>query len=344
MSALAHPWRLSRRPNFRIGWRDDEPTFENIWTGRFTPRGSVVVGDQTGSAYWEISLDGEILEARGRSGDGPGEFRGVQSVLPVGDSIFVQSDMTDRISVFSEVGFSRSMRIGAPSSEIFALTVSGQLLFRPSSWPRVVDPANRWVDAAVFRIPPQGGVPDTVLTYPMFRTWSGEWTYDPFEPFGWVAASSDHIVYARSDVPEVRWYNHEGTLEQIARWEQADRVRVTAETWEAYSRSYQGLSSPEIDPKRTDRMLRDLRPTASRSLPLFKRVFAGRDGSIWLAEYTIGWEEPSRFFVMDETGRWVGYVDVPDRFTLLDVSRDAVLGVEKDDWDIQAVSVYLIRR
>lgn len=343
ISAIPARWTLSRRPRFRTGWYDHEPTFENIWTGRFTDRGSVVVGDQFASAYWEFDPGGDVLATWGKRGDGPGELQGVASVFPDGDSVFVQSEMSDRLSTFTREGFERSITVPDRRGDIFGLTAGGDILLRPGSWRRVVDPAKRWVDNAVLRVDRDGSTVDTILAYPLHQSWLGEWLYDPFEPFGWVDASRTDLVFGRSDRPEVRWYDMNGALHRIARWT-PDPQPVDEDAWTAYSTSYQGLSSPEIDHSRTEQMLRDLRPAASETLPLFKTIFVDDAGNVWIGQYEIGWEALERFFVMSPEGRWVTTVEMPDRFTLLDVSADAILGVEKDDWDVQAVSVYEIRK
>jgi hypothetical protein len=301
----------------------------------------VVVGDQFASAYWEFDLDGNVLVTWGTRGEGPGEFQGVASVFPAGDSVFVQSERTHRLSAFTREGFERSMTLPDNDRHIFGLTGTGHILLRPGAWRRVVDPARRWVDNAILRVDRDGSTVDTVLIYPLHQSWMGEWLYDPFEPFGWVDASRTHLVFGRSDRPEVRWYDVSGALQQIARWTPEPQP-VDEEAWTAYSTSYQGLSSPEIDHSRTEQMLRDLRPAASESLPLFKTIFVDDSGYVWIGEYEIGWEAIERFLVMSPEGRWVTTVEMPDRFTLLDVSPTAILGVEKDDWDVQAVSVYEI--
>ena len=36
----------------------------------------------------------------------------------------------------------------------------------------------------------------------------------------------------------------------------------------------------------------------------------------------------------------MGSIDLPIGFVVLDVGSDAILGIEKDDWDVPAVSDY----
>jgi hypothetical protein len=340
---LRAPWRLSRRAVMRIGWRDDEPTFENIRTGRFAEDGSVVIGDQIGSTVWRVNLEGEVVGNWGRRGDGPGELRAVSVVLPDGDSAIVQTE-DGLVTVFGPDGFARSFRSPERDRPLRGMTEGGALLF--SAWQpnRVVDPDRRWVDGVVYRRPRGGGAPDTLLTYPLGLTWPGPRTYDPFAPAGALATTDTSLIVWRSDKPEIRWYGLDGAVRQIVRWDH-ERQAVTDEDWQAFAEAYAGLSSREVDPSSGQKHANELRPTASTARPIFgPEMHVDPDGNLWLGEYVGSYRDPTRYSILAAGGHWLGAIELPPRFLLLDVSDHYVLGVEQDEWDVQAVSVYEIRK
>ena len=58
-------WRLSRRPVFRTGWRDDEPTFDLIRGGVVRPDGSVVISDVNAGEVYVLSAEGQVIHRLG---------------------------------------------------------------------------------------------------------------------------------------------------------------------------------------------------------------------------------------------------------------------------------------
>jgi hypothetical protein len=48
--------------------------------------------------------------------------------------------------------------------------------------------------------------------------------------------------------------------------------------------------------------------------------------------------------VVSKDGEWLGTVSLPQRFEILDIGYDRILGIERDSHDVEAVSVYRIDR
>jgi hypothetical protein len=48
--------------------------------------------------------------------------------------------------------------------------------------------------------------------------------------------------------------------------------------------------------------------------------------------------------VFDDTGRWLGGVDVPARFFVFDITADALIGRWSPPDDVQTVRVYRLAR
>ncbi|MGH9158580.1 MAG: hypothetical protein ACRD2X_01135 [Vicinamibacteraceae bacterium] len=76
-------------------------------------------------------------------------------------------------------------------------------------------------------------------------------------------------------------------------------------------------------------------------VPLFSTAFIDRDRRLWVGEST--WAAagpPRRWSVFSSEGHWLGDVEAPDRFTLLDSRGDGVLGIWQDDLDVPYVQLH----
>ena len=88
--------------------------------------------------------------------------------------------------------------------------------------------------------------------------------------------------------------------------------------------------------------LRDARSAASSTLPLFRYLHAASDGSVWLSEYTMFGMPAESFLMFGVDGAAVARVDFPQPIQILDIRDGRVLGVETDEWGVQAVVVYAV--
>ena len=79
-----------------------------------------------------------------------------------------------------------------------------------------------------------------------------------------------------------------------------------------------------------------------RPMPLFGSPFADAEGRVWLPTYKPGGEHNGKapYTVIAPDGEWLGTVEVPPRFRILDVAGGLVLGVELDEMDVESVVVY----
>ncbi len=84
---------------------------------------------------------------------------------------------------------------------------------------------------------------------------------------------------------------------------------------------------------------------ADEPLPLFSMLHGDDEGRVWLAHF-----DPARnragvpgYTVIGPDGEWLGVLESPESFRLLDVAGGRVLGVFKDDLDVEHVVVYELR-
>lgn len=77
-------------------------------------------------------------------------------------------------------------------------------------------------------------------------------------------------------------------------------------------------------------------------MPLFSIPFGDSEGRVWLPSYRPGGSRAGipDYTVISADGEWLGTVEAPPRFRVLDVAGGLVLGVQLDDMDVENVVVY----
>lgn len=345
-AAATSGWELSRRPRFRSGWEDDEPTFELLWYGAVRDDGSVVVADANGNSIYEFDPDGRLRYKLGGPGQGPGEFEHLEAVVLGGqDTIFGQDGFIGGLSTFASgelvsdqrvgwgwiVGLSLLNTVARTEDGAFVLT-PGAFSPAPGDW--------EWSSAPILRVSPDLEIVDTLLVVDHFlRRPRGD--RNPIRHLGTGGVSRSQIVYARTDQAEVRWYDLSGELIQVARWDHSFR-EPTADDWAAYERATRSRGSPELNEERLNRMLADRRDDFKGVLPAFGRFLVDPAGNAWLADYTYAGESARTYSILRSDGHWLGTIEIPSGTRVLAVGDEYLLGVQRDDWDIQAVVVYEI--
>jgi hypothetical protein len=139
-------------------------------------------------------------------------------------------------------------------------------------------------------------------------------------------------------------------LRQIVRWEPELRYpsEEDLETFEERMRIdmirvNEGLSRERLE-QLLQRQRERMRVDSGEPFPLFGRLIPDGEGGIWLSDYAIvpGVDGLADWSVITADGTWQGRVTLPDRFRILDVRRDRVLGVHRDSMDVESLAVYRI--
>ena len=77
-------------------------------------------------------------------------------------------------------------------------------------------------------------------------------------------------------------------------------------------------------------------------MPLFNTLIADAERRIWLPAYLPGGRHVTapEYTVISADGEWLGTVGAPPRLRILDVAGGLVLGLLRDEMDVQNVAVY----
>jgi hypothetical protein len=347
--ATVAPFRLPAEPRYRHGTSQGDYEFQGINVGRLFPDGGAVVADQWNSDVVVLSPDGTTHEVLAQRGEGPGEIIYPYSMFVLGqDSVLVPDRRLSRLTLF--VGDSVAHMASLPRSGylgVAGIGSSGELLLMHRtpyrSW---FDIEEEWLAGHMYRFETETGALDTVASYDhVHRERSGQ--LGPIiRPVGEVTVATGQFVQTRSDRPEIIWRLPDGTVTQIVRWrpEPTPLTDELLEPVEAYERMIgwlnYGVSEARLDEIVQEDMAR-YRAMIGQPLPLFGAPFADAAGNVWLPSYRPAYpEEGSPYTVISSDGEWLGQVETPPRFRILDVTGGLVLGVLRDDMDVENVVVY----
>ncbi len=341
------PFALAAEPRYRHGANPGDYEFQFVDTGRLLPDGSAVVAWY--SEVIVLSPDGTTHEVLATAGEGPGEVISPHTVFVLGrDSVLVPDDRLSRLTLF--VGDSVARISSLPRAGHFGVAgigSSGELLL----WNR--HPASLWIDIedewlaghmTLFDI--ETGALDTVASYDHFpRQRSGEES-PIIRPMGEVTVAAGRFVYTRSDRPEITWRLPDGTITRIVRWRPEPNLLAEEllEHSEAYMRMLYRRHRVGSEARRDEIIREDMaqyRAMIGQPVPFFGTPFADADGNVWLPSYRPAYpEEGSPYSVVSPDGEWLGQVETPPRFQILDVTGNLLLGVLRDNLDILSVAVY----
>jgi len=346
---FAAPFALAAEPLYRHGTNPGDYTFHLVEAGRLLPDGAAVVANWYGEVV-VLSPDGTTHEVLAMVGEGPGEVISPYSIFVVGqDSVLVPDDRLSRLTLFVRNSVALIMSLPrAQHTGVAGIDSSRKLLiwnrYPYRSW---VDIEEEWLAGHMTLFDTETGVLDTVASYDHLpRDTRGR--MNPIRALGEVTVAAGQFVYTRSDRPEITWRLPEGTVTQIVRW-RAEPTLLTEELLEpveAYQRLVTQINNRGIPMSRIEELVQNSMSSRyamiGQPLPLFGSPFADADGNVWLPSYRMAYpKEASPYTVISSDGEWLGTVETPPRFRILDVNGGLVLGVLRDDeTDVENVVVY----
>ena len=346
------PFALAEEPIYRHGGGPGDYIFQFVEAGRLFPDGSAVFADWDGEVV-VLSPDGTTHKVLARRGEGPGEVTFPYAVFVLGqDSVLVPDSRQSRLTLF--VGDSVARMVSLPRAAHFGVAgigSSGELLlwnrFPSRLW---IDIEEEWLPGHMTLFDTETGALDTVASYDHFHRERSAVEGPIIRPVGEVTVAGARFVQTRTDRPEITWRVPDGAVEQIVRWRPGPNLLTEAllEHGEAYNRMIgrmnYGVSESRLEEIIQEDMAR-YRAMIGQPVPLFGTPFADADGNVWLPSYRPAYpEEGSPYTVVSPEGEWLGQVETPPRFRILDVTGGLILGVLRDEMDVQNVVVYEVVR
>ena len=342
------PFTLGAEPLYRHGANPGDYEFQLVDAGRLFADGSAVVSEWYGEVV-VLNPDGTTHEVLARVGEGPGEVIEPYSLFVLGqDSVLVPDRRQSRLTLF--VGDSVARIASLPRAAHFGLAgigSAGELMMMDrypySSW---FDIEEDWLVGHMTLFDTESGALDTVAAYDHYPRERRGVVNPIIQPIGEVAVAAGRFVHTRSDRPEITWRLPDGGVTQIVRWRPEPNLLAEEllEHGEAYNRMI-GRLNYQVSDARLDEIIQEdmarYRAMIGQPIPFFSTPFADAAGNLWLPSYRPAYpEEGSPYTVISPDGEWLGQVETPPRFRILDVTGDLVLGVLRDALDVENVVVY----
>lgn len=359
-------WRVAAEPSAVIGGRDERPGYllDRVVGATRLSDGRIVVLDGGSSELLFYDDDGTFLKRAGGAGDGPGELRGAFQLqrLP-GDTLMVLS-FRPGLTWFSPEGAvvrSETFDIRGMASLPCRFAEGNQYVLPDASFLFVLSdnfggrgcppsPEEPWrMTGLIARAQTPGGPLDTLAILPAterngsnFRVYGRELTVALGDDRIWASdTGGDEILVlgfggdtlATLPVPfAARPVPTEARTTDVRRWQRPDGTEEVGQAY-AYPGTYPRVG--RILPDQEGMLWVMAYPTLTEptgSYPLFRAFVALVDpaGAEWR--------------VLDPEGAVVAEVRTPPGFFPLEIGEDYLLGLEKDELDVQSVVRYALMR
>ncbi len=356
-------WRVASEPRLDIGQLDGEDDYllGRVEGSTVTDRGSVMVANGMDCTIRLFDEWGKLVNTAGGCGQGPEEFERILGLFRVGSEVFVQQYPQAFLKVFSDEGdFLHSLlpdeSAGLPLGQIYGVFQDGAplLLEMESMRGKTGVHLHRCTLVKV----DTGGQVDSLVVLP-YSNWNPHPSgfSDPVRP-GYslsVAVQGDLIYHGWPETYEVGVTSSSGTLlRKIQRewapiqveegFRQAEVQRMLKGEGEG------GVGGPPSFRKEiADGMV------FSSHHPAFQGILLDPARHLWvqrtdpdrpghLSGITANPDRPSEWDVFDPEGLWLGMVQAPPGLLVQEIGEDYLVGVFRDELEVEHVRVYDLRR
>jgi hypothetical protein len=351
----APAWDLGAAPLLDLGGSDSAggDQFHRVRSVVALPEGRVLVANAGTNELRIYDSTGRRVRTIGRSGSGPGEFRLLAwAVLAAGDSIVAYDPQLQRISVIdTALSATRTYALTVPSLRFpFARQrlSDGSILVAPEDAYTPASARGTHRDSLVLhRVDHAGRAKGVFLRLPgddRFVLPEKRGVRSAPLAFGRsvVMASGDSTLYiGGTDEYEVRGLTLAGATRLILRVNRSARP-VTGDLIDAYKR--RELS--RVEGKEWLSFFTAIYDSMSypATMPHLSALRVDDRERLWVRDYPVHPDSTPAWRVFDAVGNLVAMVTVPASFDILTIAADRVLGVWRDENDVEHVRVYRLRR
>jgi hypothetical protein len=354
-------WQLDMKPLVDIGSAaaEEGAALFQVGDALRLADGRIVVSNGGSSDVRYYSADGGHLGTSGRRGSGPGEFQRPQRLVPLsGDSVLVADAFNGRLTVLDSAGaFVRDFLLTetGPGAVVVGRMSDGTFMATQSVTARGEFRSGFQRLPVIFvRLSAVGAIQDTVVSVPGTEATirmegtpgkiesirSIQIVRPPYTKQTLFAAAGDVLAVATQEAPEVRLFGLDGALRRIIRTGTPMPAVTEAHLEAWHERSRQSM------PKELQAQARQRPewPDAGKVVPPFGAIEIDDAGNLWLADYDDRLSPPGEWSIHDADGRLLARARVPATFRPMHIGRDFLLGVERDELDVEHVRMYRLRR
>ena len=344
-------WRIDPDPVLDLTLSGTGPAHEFYQSRSMKqrPDGSLMIADGSSREVRVFSAAGEFQASFGGRGDGPGEFRSLRGIENAGDTVVAFG--RTRVTVAApDLSVARTFGVDFFTADLHYL--SGGALLRETSRP--VMPMDG-LTGSVRRPEPlvlvdlEGALVDSIgeMRGPELFALARDGSYVGgaglwFGNRSHLDALGQHILRGASDMMQVEELDMSGSLVRILRIPDypldLSAAEIAAERSHVLDRFPPGSTS-------VLKTVLEAVP-ASETRPAYADMLVDPSGAVWLELYRGASEQdqPQEWLVLAADGTWLGTVGIPDGFAVSDITMDAVLGVWRDELDVQHPQVLRLTR
>lgn len=341
-------WRVHPEPllDLAASGTGDPHNFYQVRDVKRLPDGGIVVVNRGSNEIRTFSADGSFVGAAGGHGEGPGEFTNLQQVEVVGDSL-LGLDWDGRMAMFGpDLELIRALWPDPDAEEMHYL--GGGVIVVEVIVPD--DEAAGLVrhPAVLRRFDLEGAGGDTITWTPGLE----EYVTDMLSGrplFGKESVLDTHegrIFTGSSDRMQIETLSPNGDTVRIVRIPDYPLALTTDHV--AVERNAR-LDIP-LPPGVTSlppffvQAIEDMPSPETR--PAYADILADPTGAVWLRPFLGQSEEggPEHWVVLATDGAWLGRVEIPADFRVMEIGVDEILGVWTDELDVPSPRVLRLNR
>lgn len=310
-----------------------------------TASGLVVVANNGNHTVVALGADGAEQWRFGRTGDGPGEFRGFLSLATVGDTTYVFDFVNRKLTAVGPDGTLKGVTQIAPVPQNLELAgglSDGTLLFTSRILGNLGPGVHR--DSVNYlRVRPDGTMLGALGwgRYQSVDFLMGEWGPNIHDEAlgasGSVAAHGNGVVHADGGTAEVVVRGETGSISRLIRWTGAP-VPVSDADRDAFIAAEREATADEFQQRQLEAWIPEI--TWPTHLPMTGMVLSRPGRRMLVAEYCAlgrrhcGWRD------IDDEGRWRRTVVVPVRATDAVATATLLVTLSVDDQGFETIAAW----
>ena len=324
----------------------DPHNFYGVRSMKRLSGGSLVVANRGSNEIRMFSADGAFVRSAGGNGEGPGEFSNLQQIVLAGDSIIAQ-DIRSRVTLFGpELEHIRTMRLDDYVRGLRHLGGGTVVVQAVMHFPELYGLV-RYPEALLL-YDLEGTRGDSIGSTPGAESYVTEVLSGTplFIRQALVETHKGRIYTGASDHMQVEELDSRGDTVRILRIPDFP-LSLTAEQVEAERQARLDIPLPQGVTSLPPHLVEALENMPSpETRPAYRSMRVDPTGAIWLSPF-LGFSEeggPEDWQVLDAAGAWLGSVEVPENFQVMDIGIDEILGVWTDELDVQHPQVRRLSR
>lgn len=343
-------WSIGPEPviDLSLSGTGEKHQFDQVVGMTRLSNGSLVIADMGWSEIRLYSPGGNFVASAGREGEGPGEFSNdIKLMLRTAHDTLWAIDWDDRVSVFGpELGLARTFALQANAVAIYDLGGGSMAVEFGTHFTAAEKGGTVRSPTVLWRSDTEGTRLDSIASTAGGEEYVAVTSRGNLASLGalfpkeaQVAAHGGRMFVGNADAMEVEERARTGNLLRILRIPDYPLALSAAELQ---------AERDSLLSRRSSSLWRQVAENTpvSGTRPAYDRMIVDPWGALWLRRYRALGEaaEPRRWLVLGLDGTWLGTLETPDRFEVLEIQPDALLGVWRDELNVSHPQVLRLDR